>query len=96
MTKYTHFTLEEREVIESLLNEKKNFKEIAGIIGKSPSGVAKEIRHHIVMRRSSLPGRNYNNCDKRFTCTRERICMICSAPRKYKLCRRCSNVQQYV
>ena len=38
--KYTHFTLEEREVVESLLNEKKNFKEIARVIGKSPSGVA--------------------------------------------------------
>lgn len=88
--KYTHFTLEEREVVESLLNEKKNFKEIARVIGKSPSGVAKEIHKHIVLRRSSLPGRNYNNCDKRFTCSRERICMVCSASRKYKLCRRCS------
>ena len=88
--KFTHYTLEEREVIESLLNEKKNFKEIAQVIGKSPSGVSKEVRQHIVLRRSNMPGRNYNNCAKRFTCTKEHICMICNAPRKYKLCRRCS------
>ena len=67
MMKFTHYTLEEREVIESLLNEKKNFKEIAQVIGKSPSGVSKEVRQHIVLRRSNMPGRNYNNCAKRFT-----------------------------
>lgn len=87
---YTHYTLEKREVIESLLNEKKNFKKIAQVIGKSPSGVAKEIRNHIVLQRSNLQGRSYNNCVKRFTCTKAHICMICKAPRKYKLCRHCS------
>ena len=90
MKKYTHFTLEEREAVEALLNDRKNFKEIARVIGKSPSGVAKEIRNHIVLRRTSMPGRNYNNCVKRFICTKEHICLICNSPRKYKLCRRCS------
>lgn len=90
MSKYTHFTLEDREVVEALLNNKKSFTQIAQAIGKSASGVSKEVQRHVIFRRSSMPGRNYNNCVKRVTCTKEHICMICNSPRKYKLCRRCS------
>lgn len=90
MNKYTHISQEEREVIENLLNNKKTFTEIAHVVGKSPSGISKEVRRHIVFRRSNLPGRSYNNCKKRFTCMKEHLCMICKAPKRFKLCRRCS------
>ena len=90
MNKYAHFTQEEREVIENLLNNKKTFTEISRVIGKSSSGISKEVRRHIIFRRSNLPGRSYNNCKKRFNCSKEHLCMICNAPKRYKLCRRCS------
>ena len=55
MKQYTHLSLEERKNIYSLLLEGKNKKEIANIIGKSPSTLTREIA-----RNSTLLSRNFN------------------------------------
>ena len=43
---YTHFTLEERKYLQQLLSEKKSFREIAKILGRSPSTISREVRRN--------------------------------------------------
>ena len=43
---YTHFTLTERENLQQLLNEGKSFREIAEILGRSPSTISREVRRN--------------------------------------------------
>ena len=43
MSSYTHFTLEERKYLQQLLAEGKSQREIASILGRSPSSVSREI-----------------------------------------------------
>lgn len=43
---YTHFTLEERKYLQQLLSEKKSFREIARILGRSPSSISREVRRN--------------------------------------------------
>lgn len=45
--KYQHFTIEEREKIQELIWEKKSAREMAKILGRSPSSVSREIKRHL-------------------------------------------------
>ncbi len=46
MMSYTHFTLEERKKLEELLSEEKGIREIARILGRSPSTISREIKQN--------------------------------------------------
>ena len=43
---YTHFTLKERKYLQQLLPEKKSFREIARILGRSPLSISREVRRN--------------------------------------------------
>ena len=43
---YTHFTLTERYSLQQLLNEEKSFREIARILGRSPSTISREVKRN--------------------------------------------------
>ena len=43
---YTHFTLTERENLQQLLNEGKSFRDIAKILGRSPSTISREVKRN--------------------------------------------------
>ncbi len=43
---YTHFTLSERKYLQELLSEEKSFREIAKILGRSPSTISREVRRN--------------------------------------------------
>ena len=43
---YTHFTLTERYSLQQLLNEGKSFREIARILGRSPSTISREVKRN--------------------------------------------------
>ena len=43
---YTHFTLFERESLQFFLNQGKSFREIAKIMGRSPSTISREVRRN--------------------------------------------------
>ena len=58
MKPYTHFTLSEREMLQQLLSEDKSFREIAKILGRSPSTISREIK------------RNFSKKKKRYTAWR--------------------------
>lgn len=47
MKSYTHFTLSERESLQQYLLEKKSYREIAKILGRSPSTISREIKRNI-------------------------------------------------
>lgn len=46
MQSYNHFTLEERESLRILLESGKSLRSIAGILGRSPSSVSRELRRN--------------------------------------------------
>ena len=45
--KYQHFTIEEREKIQEFIWEKHSVREMARILGRSPSSIAREIKSHL-------------------------------------------------
>ena len=90
-----HLTLNERQSIELMLNEKKKFIDIATALGKGKNTISREIKIHSQKIRTGGQGFCYNNCIKRMTCTKAHICIPCKRDRKQKLCRRCSICNQY-
>ena len=93
--KKTHFTLNGRQTIELMLNEKKRFADIARAMERSKSAIAREVKMHTMKLRTGGQGFCYNNCVNRMTCSRTSICVPCKRDRKQKLCRRCNMCNQY-
>ena len=85
-----HLTLENRQLIEQMLNNKQHPIEIAKVVGKHATTICREIKAHQIIRRTGGRGFCYNNCANRFGCTRSHLCYPCNAERKQSLCRRCS------
>ena len=87
-----HLTLSERKEIEVLLKEAKSFKEIGRNIGKDCTTISKEIRYHLVERKSGAWGQAYNACVLRFGCKKSSLCKNrdCSA-KKCSFCPACNN-----
>ena len=76
MKSYTHFTLTERNCLQQFLSEGKSYREIAKILGRSPSTISREVKRNF-----SHKKKRYNSW--RATCLyiiRRRNCV-----RKYKL-----------
>lgn len=90
MANNKHLTLDERTTIESMLKHKTSFKEIGRFLDKDPSTISKEIRAHLLAKRSGYKHINFNACTHRFSCENSRICSPCHAQRRYKLCKNCS------
>lgn len=90
MAKYKHLTFKDRNLIQSMLNDKCKLSAIADTIEKDPSTVSKEIRAHITVVNKGGFRTNYNSCVHRFNCTKSHICIECHSARKFKLCKRCS------
>ena len=44
---YTHFTLSERICLQDFLNQGKSFREIAKLLGRSPSSISREVRRNL-------------------------------------------------
>ncbi len=89
-----HLTLQDRHSIELMLNAKKNFTEIAEMIGKHKSTISREVQAHVEYFRVGGQGFNYNSCKNRYHCQKTWICSICDSPRKFKFCRRCALCNQ--
>ena len=88
--KYKHLTLQERQIIEQMLNERKTFAEISRILEKDKCTISKEVRGHVEHFRIGAKGYNYNSCKKRYNCQKTMICSACKSPNKFKYCRRCA------
>ena len=93
--KNKHLTLQDRQNIELMLNNRKTFTEIAFALEKDKCTISKEVRKHVEYFRVGAQGYNYNNCKNRYNCQKTWICSTCTSPKKYKLCRRCAMCNRY-
>lgn len=60
MSSYSHFTLNERKNLQKLLSEEKSFREIASILGRSPSTISREVaRNRAKYRPHHKPDNSY-------------------------------------
>lgn len=83
-----HMSLSERKDIEILLKEAKSFKDIGRFLGKDCTTISKEIRYHLVERKSGAWGQAYNACVIRFGCKKSFLC--CKPDCDMKKCNYCS------
>lgn len=87
MNKNKHLNLSERIQIEKSLNSSLSFRAIGRTIGKDPTSISKEIKGHMIFKKSGSFGHSFNNCKLRFSCTLTKLCEYC--PSGKKLCRNC-------
>lgn len=87
-----HLTLSERKDIEILLKEGKSFKEIGRNLGKDCTTISKEVRFHLIERKSGAWGQAYNACALRFGCKKSLLChhQNCET-KKCSFCDVCNN-----
>ena len=95
MEKNKHLTAEDRKFIEDSLNHKMSYASIAQALGKDPTTISKEVKSHVVVRRDSVFGKNYNNCKHQFFCKRSALCVPCVSPQKHIMCRNCTMCNQH-
>lgn len=87
-TKNKHLTSDNRQTIKEMLGKGKGYVEIASVVGKSPTTIAREIEKHKV--RVTRPG-NENDCLERRFCTKDKVCNgkeICGK-RQCSMCNSC-------
>lgn len=75
MKSYTHFTLSERESLQQYLYERKSYREIAKLIGKSPSSICREIKRNVGnnKKRYSPVGATFRYIECRKKCIKKKI-----------------------
>lgn len=86
--KKTHLSLDDRITISRMLSEQCSFKQIALAVGKNCTSISREVRNHIVFKKTGGYGRSYNACRHRFGCPHSSLCPSCTSPKK-KLCSFC-------
>ena len=69
-----HMTQSDRLLIEKSLNEGRNFKETAGIVGKNATTIAREVKAHFVEERKGYGFGRFNDCGNKSTCKESRLC----------------------
>lgn len=90
MTKHSHLDLEARKEIEKGLDQTQSFTAIGTAIGKDSTTISKEVRSHIIFKKTGAYGRVFNDCINRKTCGNYYVCESCSAGSKTpRLCSTC-------
>lgn len=89
MAKNKHLSLEDRITIANLLDKNYSFKRIGTELGKDCTTISKEIRSHIVFKRTGAYGRPFNSCLHRFSCDMRILCKPCCSGGKYSFCKFC-------
>ena len=91
MAKHKHLTLEDRFMISNLLDKNYSFKKIGTELGKDCTTISKEIRKHIVFKKTGSYGYPFNACLHRFSCDVRMLCSPCSSGRNYHFCKFCKS-----
>ena len=85
-----HLSLEQRNIIETSLNQNYTFKEIGNLISKDPTTISKEIRKHRIKKELSKFNNSGNLCSRKSSCKKRNICnMKCM-----KECRFCPSCNE--
>lgn len=87
-----HMSLSERKDIEILLKEGRSFKEIGRALNRDCTTISKDIRYHMIERKSGAWGQAYNACAIRFGCKKSLLCgnQDCGM-KKCSFCSICNN-----
>lgn len=91
MSNNLHLTLDERNIIEQELMKNTNFRDIALILDKDPTTIAKEVRKHRIRKEGQSIHVNFNHCSKKFNCKRRNVCGL-SCNRECRKCNICNKV----
>ena len=63
-----HLSLEERNLIAQRLNEGCSFKAIAVELDKNCTTISREIRNHLIFKKTGTTGKCFNACKHRIGC----------------------------
>jgi IS30 family transposase len=74
MRKFKHFTLEERVAIEVMLKASKSFKAMGRELNRDCTAISKEIKNHLMFKRTGSYGRAFNDCSNRMNCSHSYLC----------------------
>ena len=93
MANQKHLDLKSRYVIEHSLDSSLSFKAIALELGKDCTTISKEVRNHLIFKKSGAFGKPFNDCSNRFSCDIFHLCKSCPNPsgRPCKFCGRCAS-----
>ena len=89
--KQKHLDLKSRFVIEHSLDSSLSFKAIARELHKDCTTISKEVRNHLIFKKTGSFGRPFNDCSLRFDCDIYHLCLDCTnhSGRPCKFCGRC-------
>lgn len=93
MAKNKHLSLSERITIEKCLNEAMVFNAIARKLNRDSTTISKEVRNHMIFKKTGAYGRPFNDCMNRQGCTNSGLCKKPNCSFKY--CFSCSNCYLY-
>ncbi len=91
MSNNLHLTLDERNVIEQELMRNTSFRDIALILDKDPTTIAKEVRNHRIRKEGQSIHINFNQCARKFNCKKRNVCGL-SCNRECRKCNICNKV----
>lgn len=90
MNKNKHLLQSDRVMLETLLNQSNSYKFIGNELGKDPTTIAKEVKNHIIFKKTGAYGRVFNDCLLRQSCT---VSFVCNKPNcRRKMCKFCAEV----
>lgn len=89
MANQKHLSLEDRQVIQDLLDHHASFKEIGRKLDKDCSTISKEVRTRRVTEQKGCIGRVFNDCLHRRNCDVWNVCLTCMGKKKCSACGRC-------
>lgn len=88
-----HLTLSDRVNIQSSLNMKKSFSEIANEIDFSVSSISREVSKYSTTVRKGAYGKKFNNCKLNYTCQIFGLCDDIKCNKNYcKFCDKCLSI----
>lgn len=87
-----HLLPEERSAIFNGLNKRDSFKQIGRDLGKDCTTISKEVRNHLVFRKTGAMGKPYNACANRNGCEHRLLCQGCRKNRFCWSCKDCNRV----
>lgn len=74
MARFKHLSSLERLAIEQGLREGNSFKALGREPGRDCTTISKEVRSHLVYRKTGGMGKPFNDCANRFSCTHTYLC----------------------
>ena len=86
----SHLSASERLKIEHCLRERKNFQEIAELLGKARSTIVREVQKHRVQSLKAGPFRIPNRCISRRECQLRHVCPKEKCHRQCSTCSLCN------